>query len=1494
MYRTRWRLSGSTIWTEGNKTSLWYYNVSNLVNNKTYEWQVKAFCSDADSSDYSQSAYFNTTCRLPTLAPASQIKPASIQLNWFNRGENIKSDIRWRKAGQTEWTTISNLSSTSVSLSGLTPEVTYEWQVRAVCGENDYSDYTAINTFLPHCIIPEPLSEKVLSSAATLFWNASSATKFIVQWRELNTSEWQASNVITDHTYTLTGLTYSKEYEWRVKTVCDENLMSDFSSIRSFTALCSNPVIVSLSNLTSTTSRLTWVYENPDLQYEVRWRKNGSAVWSMESNLMTNAFLFTGLTPGADYEYQLRLKCTDNQYSAYTAIRSFKQPCLPPDAFQYTYLNSGLSISWESDPGILWNLHWRNEQSAEWQISTPLSESNFLLDKLVAGTLYYVKVESVCSPNLHSAFSLTMPVRIECTPPDNTAEANLSPSTERIYWRTIGYGVRYELRWRVSGSVNWSTVDTLTTPGYTLGGLKRGITYEWQIRSKCSQGQASDFTQIRSFTIPCPTPQGLYEIFSSHLSNNLFWNRIDSLAYRVRWRKTGTGTWITSGVLTTNSLSLSLLESSTRYEWAVQAVCADGVGGDYSLPRSFSTSACDVLSGTQEYGISPTSALVYWDSFSGSRYQLQWRSSETQPWNTTLLSINTFALSRLSIDSTYEWQVQNVCADESRSLFTVPRSFSLTCSKPTAYYEETTSDGGITLYWIAKNGTSRFRVFVRKLNDTIAFTSQVLSGTLCHVTGLTPGEQYKWQVEAVCSDKISSGFENVRTFIAQGACQFPTSTSQKLALTSAVLSWNNTNGNAYVVRWRAVGDPVWTVTHPVITTSCSLTGLVPGKAYEWQVKSICKDTVSSLFSPMSSFTTQCQKVTSTGSFWITPSSAYLSWSPIDNRTIFEYRWRETGTSEWNSQSDVKENVVKINGLKTGKQYEWQVRALCNGSVFGEYSDALVFTAACKPPPNTSVLWVKPDETLLGWSLSGEANTYNLRWRQVGSTQWSTVFNLSGQRYQLTGLTNKTRYQWQIQSICEDGSLSEFSDLHPFQTDCAPLPYTSIEATSPTSAHLVWSGISGLTYKVDWRKAGETTWNSLTTLSNNITLSNLQPETTYQYRLQSICTSEISSAYTTIQQFTTGCYFDTFAYTDNITSNAARVRWSAPLQGQRFQVRWRVQGTQDWIISEVLRTNSLSLPNLANSTTYEWQLRAICQDQSSTEYGQANEFTTQCSIPCCTKSFNSTRSSVLTWQSFGPAAHYRLRWRMTGSQTWTIADNLPNSQLQLYDLAAGQAYEWQVQTLCSDDNESAFSPVTSFTFIAIDCDPLEPNNTPATATPVASTTFSSASVCLDTPIDKDWFKWSFRGQDYYILVMPWDSSANTGNNTGSYRLYLNVNNDTLTVETQSVNGSQTDTYLLLYNADRSILLAENDDTNWPFSQIKYKLPTDCLLFYTLKSGNWTDPGIWSCNRVPGEHDSVQLLHRITIPANHTAPAAKITIGNGGVLLLSDGAKLRTYK
>lgn len=61
--------------------------------------------------------------------------------------------------------------------------------------------------------------------------------------------------------------------------------------------------------------------------------------------------------------------------------------------------------------------------------------------------------------------------------------------------------------------------------------------------------------------------------------------------------------------------------------------------------------------------------------------------------------------------------------------------------------------------------------------------------------------------------------------------------------------------------------------------------------------------------------------------------------------------------------------------------------------------------------------------------------------------------------------------------------------------------------------------------------------------------------------------------------------------------------------------------------------------------------------------------------------------------------------------------------------------------------------------------------------------------------------------------------------------------------------------------------------------------------TIKVGNWNDPAVWSCNRVPTATDSVTLNHAVTVPANYLDNALRITYGTPGRLLYSAGGRLR---
>ncbi|OIN59465.1 CAP domain-containing protein [Arsenicibacter rosenii] len=65
---------------------------------------------------------------------------------------------------------------------------------------------------------------------------------------------------------------------------------------------------------------------------------------------------------------------------------------------------------------------------------------------------------------------------------------------------------------------------------------------------------------------------------------------------------------------------------------------------------------------------------------------------------------------------------------------------------------------------------------------------------------------------------------------------------------------------------------------------------------------------------------------------------------------------------------------------------------------------------------------------------------------------------------------------------------------------------------------------------------------------------------------------------------------------------------------------------------------------------------------------------------------------------------------------------------------------------------------------------------------------------------------------------------------------------------------------------------------------------CNTMYTVKAGNWNDPTVWSCNRIPVATDAVELRHAVAVPDNLIARALKITYQAGQTLTLGTNARL----
>ena len=65
---------------------------------------------------------------------------------------------------------------------------------------------------------------------------------------------------------------------------------------------------------------------------------------------------------------------------------------------------------------------------------------------------------------------------------------------------------------------------------------------------------------------------------------------------------------------------------------------------------------------------------------------------------------------------------------------------------------------------------------------------------------------------------------------------------------------------------------------------------------------------------------------------------------------------------------------------------------------------------------------------------------------------------------------------------------------------------------------------------------------------------------------------------------------------------------------------------------------------------------------------------------------------------------------------------------------------------------------------------------------------------------------------------------------------------------------------------------------------------CREMRTVKAGNWTDPAVWSCGRLPTAADTVQIDHVIRLQAGESGQGNRLLYGSGGVVQIAIGATL----
>ncbi|MDN4165850.1 zinc-dependent metalloprotease family protein [Cytophagales bacterium LB-30] len=183
-------------------------------------------------------------------------------------------------------------------------------------------------------------------------------------------------------------------------------------------------------------------------------------------------------------------------------------------------------------------------------------------------------------------------------------------------------------------------------------------------------------------------------------------------------------------------------------------------------------------------------------------------------------------------------------------------------------------------------------------------------------------------------------------------------------------------------------------------------------------------------------------------------------------------------------------------------------------------------------PNTAVTWNVGQSQTVTWNVSGtnaspiNCANVNILLSTDGGFTYPVVLaantpNDGSQTITVpnnVGSTNRIKIE-AVGNIFYDISKVNFTIAGAVSCNATVPTGLSASGVTSSSANLSWNSVSGATYDVQYRVVGTSTWTTVASATNSLSLSSLAASTNYEAQVRSKCTST-SSAYSSSVNFTT--------------------------------------------------------------------------------------------------------------------------------------------------------------------------------------------------------------------------------------------------------------------------------------------------------------------------------------------------------------------------------------
>jgi hypothetical protein len=504
--------------------------------------------------------------------------------------------------------------------------------------------------------------------------------------------------------------------------------------------------------------------------------------------------------------------------------------------------------------------------------------------------------------------------------------------------------------------------------------------------------------------------------------------------------------------------------------------------------------------------------------------------------------------------------------------------------------------------------------------------------------------------------------------------------------TSVKVSWNFVPSLTHELRYRKLDTTEW-VEYSTSNNFIILNNLLPGTEYEVQVRSLCNSTYST-YSNLQLFSTKrpCFPTIPENiqSSQITGVSGVITWNSVDYAT-YNVLYKKT-TEQFGIQVSSNTNTRLLAGLSPDTTYEVKVRSKCESGV-GEWSSPIFFTTgpACDllPPSSITSSDISTSTATIYWSTVSNVTSYNVRCKPVTATTYSLFSGTLQPTQTITNLLSGTQYEVQVQSKCDNGSLSEWSTIYYFTTlsgTCIPTPVTnlSISNITNTSAYLNWDG-SNPSYIVRWKRVGSIITSSTIISQPFVTMNNLEEASTYDVEVLGRCENGNTSTAVTLS-FTTG---GVVVPPPPVCSPTVPTNISSTLNGfvtwdivplATYEIRFTKAKGKPSYTTFSTTTNSYQL-NLQSNTRYKIEVRSKCGNQFSawgsvtiTTSNTTNEYSNQ------TSSYPNPVTDILNIRHEGYITLYNYLGAIVYESDYVQEINMSPYPVGMYFLKVGDSIE----------------------------------------------------------------------------------------------------------------------------------------------------------------------------------------------------------------------------